>query len=168
MSIEVVNGVIWGMILPLLSFKYFGFELSKILFLSFLGSFGVVMVFFRRWNLKKIDGTMVVLWLLLIGGMFIVSVGRVENVRYLWGEPGRWQGLWFFLLMFLLYIEVILYGLRVKLVEVSWLLGALGTVILGIWQKIELIRGDYVLSYAGRVISSVGQPNFWADYLLVG
>ena len=156
-----------GAVLPWLGFKYLGFELSKILFLSFWVGFGLIKLFFNKDHLRKIDRKMLVLWLLLIFGMFFVSVGRLDSVKYVWGEPGRWQGLWFFGLLFLLYVEISLYLYKTG-VEMAWLIGALGTVIIGLWQKALMIKGEYVLSYAGRIISSVGQPNFWADYLVVG
>ena len=162
--------VVLGMILPLLGFRYFGFELSKILYLSFLVSVSIVLTWFGRNNLMKVDKMTIWLWLGLIGGMFLVSVGRLDGVQYLWGEPGRWQGLWFFSLLFFMYIELIALskGDLIKQVGMAWLGGALGTVVIGLGQKIKVGLGLYALEYAGRTISSVGQPNFWADYLLVG
>ena len=153
-------------ILPLVWFSWwrFPFEMPKIIFLSFMVPMGIGLKIF---DIKKKMSWLIVIWVLWLG----VASWLAGGVEYLvWGFEW-WQGLWFHLLLIGVYFWIgsvkDIDNWRVKLGMV-WLYSATATVMVGGWMYIKRALGLWAPDYDGRIISSLGQPNIWSDYLLVG
>ncbi len=158
-------------LLPIMTpFQSYGYELSKILFFIFLTSLSGFLWLWLvhqkkiklRWNAIKITSLIFVVILLF------TSVLGTDTMASLTGKEPYFQGwvvysyLWFFSLM-------------VSSIHISLKTWSLGLVLSGFLVAFVAIRqfveinflGYYIPTYAGRVVSTFGQPNFYGGFLLL-
>ena len=148
---------------PLIGAGNFGFEGSKVfLFLSltFLAAF--------IWLGKDFK------WSLLntLSGFFILSLlvtsisGLDPRTSFLGGEP-YFQGFIFYSFLYLFSLLISSADISLKKWAKILSLSAAVVGILSIRQWVDLnILGSFIPTYAGRVVSSFGQPNFYAGFLV--
>ena len=156
-------------ILPLIPAMFDrGYEEIKVLFLLY--SMSIVVVFFSliavlkkiRVRLTKIS-TMLILFLI---SLLVTSFTGINPEQSLLGTSPYFQGLVTFL--FLSIFSYILSQTSINERKIYQTLIASASVIssIALIQFISLLLGREVTTYAGRVISTFGQPNFFAGYLL--
>ncbi len=162
---------VWWMVLPLMwwgGWEY-GYELPKMLWLLGGSMTLVVVGILSTKRVERWDGLMMLVWLWWLGLAISSWRGIAVDVMW-WGKVVRWQGLGFYLSLVGLIMVVSWW--RGKLLTLwltrSWLVAAVLSVGLGLWQQIRWWLALPVASYAGRMVSSFGEPNYWADFLLVG
>lgn len=148
----------------------FGYEYIKVIFFIFIncliGFLWVVLLTRREltisWTKVKL------LSLLFIVALLISSLAGVEPSFSLTGRAPYYQGWVVYVYCFLL--ALIISSLKFNLSELSvgFLTPSLFVAILAIRQWVQLnILHLAIPAYAGRVISTFGQPNFYAGFLIL-
>ncbi len=99
---------------------------------------------------------------LAIGAFF-----GLDPARSFFGASPYFQGLitFFFLYLFWLIISQVLISDR--FMAQSLVFSAAGVSVVALIQYMLLQNGNYVPLYAGRVVSTFGQPNFFAGFILL-
>jgi len=149
-------------------FWHYGFELPKIIYILWLGPILLLILILGWWkriNLEKKYLLVIFWWIILV----LASLAGESGDNWWWGGVNRFTGGAFFLSLIL-----INFGLSRLISERSWKIirggffwAALVTVTFGLGQKLFLVAGFSIPLYAGRVVSVFGQPNYWADFLIV-
>lgn len=159
-------------IIPLIGFfNGFGYEQIKVLFFITVVSIATVLwlilarlepkKYELRWNHIKLAST-----------LFILSLGLstilgVEPLNSLLGQAPYYQGFIFYLYLFLFSLLVSVERIDLKLWAVAISISASLVAVIALKDFILLnIFHQSIATYAGRVVSTFGQPNFYAGYLL--
>lgn len=151
-------------LLPATSF--FGYEQIKVLF--FIAGISLASIFWLK-ERKKEHGSLIT----LAGGIFIgilaiTSITGIDPKISFLGFPPYFQGLILYAYLFLFFILV----RNSKIKSDTWVkvLVASASVISFIairqWMEINLL-GFSLPTYAGRVVSTFGQPNFYSGFILM-
>lgn len=143
----------------------FGFELPKIMGLIWGGFMLFLLSSFEsgfRLGLNRPLAWLLFAWWI---SLLVSSILGVAVDKMWWGSVLRWQGMMFYSSIFLLCLSI---GWWKDLVLRMWWIASVVSVLLGLSQWRLWQQSQAVSSYAGRMVSSFGEPNYWADFLLVG
>lgn len=152
-------------LLPLIgAARGYGYEHIKVLFLIV----SIILIGFIwlgkdiKWTLiSKIAG-------LFIFTLFISTALSTNPLDSLFGNNPYFQGLIFYTFLYLFYLIVKTFKINLKTYSLTLVISALIVSLLAISQWIQLnFLGQFIPTYAGRVVSTFGQPNFYAGYLLL-
>lgn len=156
---------------PLLSASHgFGYEHIKVLFflastflagLNFLILLGLNQIKFS-WSKVKLSG------ILFIGILLLTSITGIDPWRSFMGNQPYFQG-------FLLYLFLYLFSLMAASVKIDlkWWAAILcfSALVVSVWAVGEFLQlhllGKQIPTYAGRVVSTFGQPNLYSGFLLL-
>ncbi len=144
----------------------FGYEQSKVVFFivcnTLIGFLWVLSKPKIKWANIKIASSLFIFCLLL------TSILGINLKLSILGSPPYFQGL-------ILYSQLYLFSLVVSTVKISFktyaralLLSSTIVALLSLkdWVSLEYLH-QYVPTYAGRVVSSFGQPNFYSGFILL-
>lgn len=157
-------------LIPIITpFQSFGYEKSKILFFIFLTSLsGFLWIWLLhqqkiklRWSAIKIISLIFIMILLL------TSFLGIDPISGLVGKEPYFQG-------WIVYSYLWLFSLMIATVRIEpkkWIIAlSLSSVIVSlvaIRQFVEIsFLSRYIPTYAGRVVSTFGQPNFYSGFIL--
>lgn len=154
-------------LIPLLgNFNGFGYEQIKIaFFILSISLIGFVWLFQRAdIKLTEIGKTAAVFILIL----FLTSLGGLDFKGSFLGSPPYFQGLLIYSYLFLFYLIIKNFYIEFKYYCLSLTISALIVSARAIedWTLLNIFNME-VPNYAGRVVSSFGQPNFFAGFLLL-
>mgnify|MGYP001559023186 CR=1 FL=1 len=159
----LILGIIF--LLPLLgSFKGFGYEQIKVLF--FIVSISLLGLFFIKKQIKwttvsKLAG-------LFILALTLTSLIGINPQNSILGTYPYSQGAILYLYLFLFFL--IVRGSNIKLKTYAKVLtgsaAVVGLIAIKDWVLLNLFN-QQIPTYAGRVVSTFGQPNFYAGFLLL-
>ena len=148
------------------AYQSFGYEQIKVLFfIVSITLIGFLWIFSKpklEWNLIKLASFIFILTL------FLTSVLGVHPKNSFLGAEPYFQGL-------LVYAYLFLFSLMVSVSDIKmerWayiLVGSatiVGLLAIGDWIQVNLL-GHQIPTYAGRVVSTFGQPNFYGGFLLL-
>lgn len=148
----------------------FGFELIKVLtFLSLTILAGLIFVYLLskkklkvHWSKIKIAG---LVFLIILS---ITSLLGIHPGESLVGKYPYFQGLILYWLLLFFSLMVSSINIKKDLLNKVISVSALIVGLLSIWQFIQLnLLGIQIPSYAGRVVSTFGQPNLYSGFLLL-
>lgn len=152
-------------LIPLITpFQSYGFEHSKILFFIFLNSLSGLFWMGRRFKWSGISKASGIFILILL----ITSLTGVDPKTSLLGADPYFQGWVLYAYLFLFSLMVASSKIKFEywayaLISSSTLVGILA---IKDWLLINLFE-QYLPTYAGRVVSTFGQPNFYAGFILL-
>ncbi|MBI2600340.1 O-antigen ligase family protein [Candidatus Daviesbacteria bacterium] len=150
----------------------YGYEQIKVLFfvvLLSLAAFCWVYLYFQNPSKNQIKWTdLNKSALSFVTILFLTSIGGIDFTRSFLGEYPYFQGLILYLYLYLFYLLVSF----TKIPNIKWgLVLALSSLIVSlvaIWQWVQLEFLDrQIMTYAGRVISTFGQPNLYSGFILL-
>jgi len=152
---------------PLLgAYQGFGYEQIKVLFFIFsISLIGFIWIFGKpklEWNLIKLASFLFILTLFLSSGL-----GINFKSSFLGVEP-YYQGLIVYAYLFV--FSLIVSNLSINLKSYSVVLVGSGVVVALVALQdwfLKNIWGVEIPNYAGRVVSTFGQPNFYSGFLLL-
>lgn len=157
--------------LPLLpATNQYGYEQIKILFFIFstslIGLIWVNLLIQKKitihWSLVKLLSFTFIIFLLL------ASLTGLDPVNSVVGHSPYFQGWVFYSYLFLFSLIVSSIGVNLKEFTAVFLVSSLIVSAIAIKQYIEVnIFHINLPTYAGRVVSTFGQPNFYAGFLLI-
>ncbi|MDO8639073.1 MAG: O-antigen ligase family protein, partial [Candidatus Daviesbacteria bacterium] len=144
----------------------FGYEQAKVIFFIFLIS--ITFIFWLlgkpklKWDLVKTFS------LIFIIALLITSLTGLNFNNSLWGTEPYFQGwiTYFYLFIFSLMVS----SLKIPLKYYAFALTASALVVSSVALEDWILKnllGYNVVNYAGRVVSTFGQPNFYAGFLLL-
>jgi O-antigen ligase len=169
---------IYSLLILLLPFIFsksiYGFEVSKVIFFNrgteIIFIICLILLIVKKKKLKKINRK--VDWLIL-GFYLCLLISTLVNKNFeenFWGSNFRRMGFftWIhFLILYWVGVEFLRKKDNLKVI-IALLFGTLIEAIFVIYQGFGLwILKEPILTYAGRVVGSFGQPNFVAGYLLI-
>lgn len=143
-----------------------GYEQSKVLIFIILNTLaGFLWAFTKpkiKWSKIKITATIFLAILLL------TSILGIDPQASLMGNQPYFQGLIFYSQLYLFFLMVSSTKISLKTFSVFFLLSATIVAFLAIydWVRMEYFH-QIVPNYAGRVVSTFGQPNFYAGFILL-
>ncbi len=153
-------------LLPLLgAYKDFGYEQIKVLF--FILSISLISFV---WLLQKPDiklseiGKTAAVFILIL---FLISITGLDFKTSFLGNPPYFQGLLVYSYLFLFCLLVKSFDIKLKTYAIAFNFSALIVSSRAIQDWVLQNAGYIVPDYAGRVVSSFGQPNFYAGFLLL-
>ncbi len=158
-------------LLPLLgAYKNFGYEHIKVLFfifsISLIGIFWTYFLFKKRIKLKWTKIKLISLFFISV--LLINSFLGVDILGSLLGVSPYFQGWIVYAYLILLSLMVSSVKLGIKEVALALTLSSIFVSCLAIKQWVELnLFNIPIPTYAGRVVSTFGQPNFFAGFLLL-
>lgn len=164
---NLTKGLLLGtlLILPLLgATNNFGYEHFKILF--FILSISLIGFVWRgkqfEWTLiSKALGAFILI-------LLVTSIIGVDHKSSLLGSQPYFQGWIIYSYLFLFYLMVKTFKIEIKQYAVVLSLSASLVSFWAIKDWVLLnILGQHISTYAGRVVSTFGQPNFYAGFLLL-
>lgn len=154
-------------LLPLLTaYRSIGYEETKVLFfISSISLAGFIWLLRKpelKWDLIKIVSLVFILTLL------IASVFGINLNNSLLGREPYFQGwvLYSYLFLFALLVSQAKIKLKLWAAVLAGSSMLVGLVALKDWMLINIF-GQQIPTYAGRVVSTFGQPNFYAGLLLL-
>ena len=143
-------------------------EVKVLLFLNLFISIGVLFIlriYFKEVSLRK----SILQWLVLawVGWLGITSVIGIHPERSFFGVFPYYQG-WIVYLFLALFSFIVFHAKNLEQ-KVCWSLVSSATAVslMAIVQTLLLLSGYSVVTYAGRVVSTFGQPNFYAGFILL-
>lgn len=152
-------------ILPLLQAqRSYGYEHIKILFfvfsISLIGLFWLGKSF--KWTLiSKLAGLFILV-------LLIASLAGINLQNSLLGKQPYFQGVIFYSYLYLFYLMVKTF--KIEITEYAVILSTSVLIVsllaIGQWVQLNLLEKQ-IPTYAGRVVSGFGQPNFYAGFLLL-
>lgn len=154
-------------ILPLISaYQGFGYEQIKVLF--FILSISLIsFVWLLQKPILKLSeiGKTAAVFILIL---FLTSLGGLDFKTSFLGSPPYFQGLLIYCYLFLFYLIIKNFQIKFKYYCLSLVAAALIVSLRAIedWTLLNIFNMD-IPNYAGRVVSSFGQPNFYAGFLLL-
>src|SRR3989344_1309333 len=147
----------------------FGFEQIKVIFLYLaISILGLVWVI-RDWNKLKIEWTNIKkASLLFILSLLLTSIIGVDLNSSFLGKDPYFQGIVFYAYLFLFSMIASTFKIELKKVVFVLSLSCLFVSFFAVIQALQL----YVLkidipNYAGRVVSTFGQPNLFSGFLVM-
>ncbi|MBI4059176.1 O-antigen ligase family protein [Candidatus Microgenomates bacterium] len=159
--------------LPLISpFNAFGYEKAKVIVFLFLNSFNLLLWVLALWKYpKKIKikwNNLKLAGLVFIIILFIASLSGVDLLTSLVGREPYFQGWVVYSYLFTFYLMVS--SIKIPLKNWATVLITSATIVSLIaikdWLLVFLLNIN-LATYAGRVGSTFGQPNFYAGFLLL-
>ncbi len=164
LKVIFLSGILLTPLLP--SFGSWGYEQVKVIAVIFLTNFlGLIWL---KDKPKLILTSIQKLGLIFILILLLSSLLGLRSSESLFGAEPYYQGWLTYLYLFL--FSWIISNLRVsfKFQSLVWVVGGVGVAILAIYQYFLLnFLNQFVPTYAGRVVSSFGQPNFYSGFLLL-
>ena len=154
-------------LIPLLGpYQNFGYERTKVLFFILSTSLiGFIWLFTKpilKWDLIKIASLAFILILFITSGL-----GLDFRSSFLGTEP-YFQGLALYAYLFL--FSLLVSSISIKLEQAAWVLTGSAIVVSLVaiqgWVTLNIFNIP-VTTYAGRVVSTFGQPNFYSGFLLL-
>lgn len=154
-------------LIPLLgAYKGLGFEQIKVLF--FILSISLISFVWMLNNpqikltlISKVAGAFVLI-------LFLTSILGINPLISILGTQPYFQG-WILYAYFFLFFLMVSWT-KVKLEHWAYILVGTATIVallaIGQWIQVNLL-GYMVPTYAGRVVSTFGQPNFYAGFILL-
>jgi O-antigen ligase len=155
-------------LIPLLSSKH-GFEQTKVIFFFIMTSVaGLIWLYLiYQKKLQVLVDKITLLGLTLISWFFITSLLGVDPLSSLIGTQPYLQGSLTYLFLFLFFL--ILKSSQISFKEIATVLTVSAAVVSLVaikeWVFINLLNIN-IPSYGERVVSTFGQPNLYAGYLL--
>ncbi len=152
---------------PLLGASFnFGYEQIKVLFFIVSISLSGFLWLMRR-PIFRWTGISIVAGLFIIT-LFVTSIIGIEPQTSFFGSEPYFQGVILYAYLFLFFLLVS--ASKIKFVTWAYVLVGSSTIVgllaIGDWIQINLL-GHQLPTYAGRVVSTFGQPNFYAGFLLL-
>ncbi len=147
-----------------------GYEQVKVLFFIFSISFiGLIWLYLNYRKQVKINNSPIFkTGFIFILMLLLTSIIGVDPVGSFIGEQPYLQGFVFYSYLFFFYMMVSSAKLELKPVAIAMVLSAMLVSLISIEQYIRLnFLGESLPTYAGRVVSSFGQPNFYSGFLLL-
>ncbi|HBQ50898.1 hypothetical protein A3B42_02915 [Candidatus Daviesbacteria bacterium RIFCSPLOWO2_01_FULL_38_10] len=158
-------------LIPIITpFQSYGYELSRILFFIFLTSLsGFLWLWLAhrkkiklRWNKVKITSLIFVIILLF------TSLLGIDPVFSLLGKEPYFQGWVIYVYLWLFSVMVATTPIEPKKWIIALSLSSIIVSFVAIRQFVEInFLGHFIPAYAGRVVSTFGQPNFYSGFLLL-
>lgn len=154
-------------LLPLLSsYKGFGYEQIKVLFfLISISLIGLIWLLrkqkFKLTSVGKAAG-------IFIAVLSLASILGIDPKASILGSPPYFQGLILYAYLFLFFLLVSSSDIKLKTFAMVLAGSASVVSIVAITDWILLnIFNQQVFTYAGRVVSTFGQPNFYSGFILM-
>lgn len=158
-------------LIPIITpFQSFGYEHSKILFFIFLTTLsGFLWIWLLhhkkiklRWSAIKIISLIFIIILLL------TSFFGVDLLMGMLGKEPYFQGWVIYAYLWLFSLMVAVAAVKQKDWIKAFSLSSALVSLVALRQFIEInFLGQYIPTYAGRVVSTFGQPNFYSGFLLL-
>lgn len=169
MSGRLIRIIILGSLffIPLLGpYRDFGYEKTKVIFFllstSLVGFIWLLTKPKLQWDLIKIASLVFILVLFATSGL-----GLDFRASFLGTEP-YFQGLALYAYLFL--FSILVSSVKIKLEHVTMILTGSALVVslvaIQSWVMLNIFNIP-VQTYAGRVVSTFGQPNFYSGFLLL-
>lgn len=159
----LILGIIF--LLPLLgSFKGFGYEQVKVLFfivsISLIGFLWMGRGF--KWSITSKTAGLFILFLIF------TSFTGISLEKSLLGYPPYYQGwiLYAYLFLFYLMVKTFKIGIKAYALVISGPAFIVSILAVKDWVLLNIFNQP-IPAYAGRVVSTFGQPNFYAGFLLL-
>lgn len=157
-----------GIFLAPLIFPFFGFgfENSKVIFLLFY-----ILLVSVLWNFSRISfqwTNVKILSAIFIGVLWLTSFTGIDPKSSILGSPPYFQGVLIYTFLFL--FSIIVSTSKIPLSTFSKVISAsaFAVSLIAIIQFILLNLFQFnVPTYAGRVTSTFGQPNFYSGFLII-
>lgn len=152
---------------PLISpVKNLGYEQSKVVFFIVCISLSGFLWIFIKPNF--IWGPISKLTAFFNISLILTSLFGLDTVRSIIGTQPYFQGVILYLYLFLFFIMVKSFKIKVK--YWAWVLSGSATIV-GILAILDWILLNFfnqqIPTYAGRVVSTFGQPNFYSGFILL-
>ncbi len=159
-------------LVPLAGYSFgFGYEQIKVLFFLTIVTLAalswLILLKFEptkynlKWNQIKISSTV---FILILG---LTSLLGINPFNSLVGQAPYYQGLIFYLYLYLFSLLVSSESIKLEYWALSISLSSAVVSLIAVKEFIQLnLFHEQILTYAGRVISSFGQPNFYSGFLL--
>lgn len=156
-------------LIPLLpANSYFGFEQIKVL--VFIVLTFIITIF---WMIEQKGKRLKIGELGKVGGIFLLSLGLtsllgIDPKTSILGAHPYFQGFILYAYLFLFHLLVRNSGIKFELWSKIILISAslVSSIAIKDWILLNFLH-QQIPNYAGRVISSFGQPNFYAGFLLL-
>lgn len=160
-------------LLPLLyATPKFGYEEVKVLFFIFAVSLAAIFWLFdyfknpgkNKFKLSRIA----VASALFIVALVVTSISGIDPLKSIIGKEPYFQGLVLYAFLFVFFILISQSNIKIKNLALIYIISSFLVSLTAIreWVGINLL-GYQIPSYGGRVVSTFGQPNFYAGFLLL-
>lgn len=167
MTVRLINNILLGNLLmtPLLGYyQGLGYEQIKVLF--FILSLVLIGLGWRKIKFKITP-------ISILGGIFILviiatSFIGIDFQSSLLGKPPYFQGVILYIFLYFFYLLVTSFKIEFKQYAVVITISATVVSLSAIsdWLSLNIFQ-QLVSTYAGRVVATFGQPNFYAGFLLL-
>lgn len=143
-----------------------GYEQSKVLIFIILNTLaGFLWAFTKpkiKWSKIKITAT------IFLAILILTSLLGIDSQTSLMGSEPYFQGLIFYSQLYLFLLMVSSTKISLKTFSVFFLFSATIVAFLAIydWVRLEYFH-QIIPNYAGRVVSTFGQPNFYSGFILL-
>lgn len=168
---KIINGLILLLVflLPLVP-SYFGkgYEEIKVLTLLY-GTIGVIFLISTQFMFKRAKvmiPKLIWIMIILIIILLITSTTGLNSTQSILGGAPYFQGWVTYLFLAVLAIAVIIQNINSSNIIKTIIYSSSIVSLTALTQYFMLQQGLFVPTYAGRVISTFGQPNFYAGFLL--
>lgn len=154
-------------LIPLLgNLNGFGYEQVKIVYFILSISLISLLWLFHKPDIKLTEiGKTAAVFILIL---FLTSLGGLDFKTSFLGSPPYFHGLLIYSYLFLFYLIIKSLNIEFKYYALSLTISGLIVSLRAIEEWIsQNIFNMQVPNYAGRVVSSFGQPNFFAGFLLL-
>lgn len=161
------------LLIPLLpTYSSFGFEQVKIIFLILILSLGAIFWIYGyfkepdQYQTKWTNINRAALGFILV--LILTSFLGIDFTKSFLGEYPYFQGLILYLYLYLFYLLVVFSKIPIYKWGIVLNISSVAVSLVAIRQWIQLeILNQEIVTYAGRIISTFGQPNFYAGFLLL-
>lgn len=169
---KITSGIILLLVfaLPLIPAQFGkGYEEIKVLTLLY-GTISIVLLLSIQ---SRFKGTKLIIpkiiWILIVflASLFITSITGVNSTQSLLGGLPYFQGWVTYLFLTVLAVAVIIQKISSSYIIKTVIYSSIIVSLTALIQYFMLQQGLFVPTYAGRVISTFGQPNFYAGFLLL-
>lgn len=147
----------------------FGFEQIKVIFFLFAASFVSLFWVFKKGNAEKLKWTnLKIASTVFISTLFLTSLTGLDPKFSFLGKDPYFQG--FFVYEYLFLFSLMISSLKINTKHVIFPLSLSSFLIsmVAIFQALQLYILDIdIPNYAGRVVSTFGQPNLYSGFLVM-
>ncbi len=168
---KIINGLILLLVflLPLVP-SYFGkgYEEIKVLTLLY-GTIGVIFLISTQFIFKRtkvVIPKLIWIMIILLIILLITSTTGINSTQSILGDDPYFQGWVTYLFLTVLAIAVIIQNINSSYIIKTIIYSSIIVSLTALTQYFMFQQGLFVPTYAGRVISTFGQPNFYAGFLL--
>lgn len=158
---------------PLLPyFQKLGFEEIKVLFFLFgmtiFLAISFLISFKNKTNLSLDLEKKDLLQALFISWLFLTSISSSDLFGSFFGKSPYYQGFIFYLFLFVFYLFISKLPIKLEKLYLLITLDALLVSVIAIkeWGTLNILHQE-TLNYAGRIISTFGQPNLFSGFLVM-